>query len=61
MSIEVYRWDDLQFDGKPDGKRVASISREKFTVSPIPRLTANSERKTQYPCGLTGDRRVESR
>jgi hypothetical protein len=60
-SIEIYRWNALQPDGKSDGENVASGSREKFAVSAIPSLTTNSGRKTQHPCGLSGDRRVELR
>jgi len=40
-SIEIYRWDALQ----SDGKNVASSSREKFSVMAIPTLTVNSGRK----------------
>ena len=58
ISVEIYRWDALQSDGKSDGKNVASSSREKFTVRAIPTLTVNSGRKTQHPCGLSGDRRL---
>lgn len=61
MSIDIYRWNAPQSDGKFDGKNVASGSREKFTVRGIPTLTVNSGRKTKQPCGLSGDRRVELR
>jgi hypothetical protein len=61
MSVEIYRWDALQSDGKFAGKRVASSSREKFTFRAIPTLTVDSGHKTQHPCGFSGARRVELR
>jgi hypothetical protein len=46
-SVEIYRWDAPQSDGKSDGTKVASNSREKFTVSKRAAIT---------PCGVTGRR-----
>jgi len=57
-TIEIYRRDALQSDGKSDGESVASSRREKFTVRRIPKLTVNSGRKVQHPCGFPGDRRI---
>jgi hypothetical protein len=57
-TIEIYRRDALQSDGKSDGENVASSRREKFTVKRIPKLTANSGRKVQHPCGFPVDRRI---
>jgi len=57
-TIEIYRRDALQSDGNSGGENVASIRREKFTVRPIPKLTVNSGRKVQHPCGFPGDRRI---
>jgi hypothetical protein len=50
-SVEIYRWDAPQSDGKSDGTKVASNSREKFTVRPIPRLTVSSGRKPSIHAG----------
>jgi len=61
MSVEIYRWDALQSDGKSDGKKVALSSRERLTVRPISGLTVNSGRKIQHPCGSAGDRQVKQR
>ena len=57
-SIEIYRWDALQSDGKSDGKNVALSSRRKFTVRSIFGLTVNLECEVQHPCGFPGDRRI---
>jgi hypothetical protein len=59
MSVEIYRWDALQSDGKSDGKNLPLSSRERFAVRPISGLTVNSERKIQHQCGSPGDRRVD--
>lgn len=56
-SIEIYRWDARQSDGKSDGKNVALGSRRKFTVRAISELTVNLECEVQHPCGFSGDRR----
>lgn len=57
-SIEIYRWDAHQFDGKSDGKNVAQSSRRKSTVRSIFELTVNLECEVQHPCGFPGDRRI---
>jgi hypothetical protein len=58
MSVEIYRWDALQSDGKSDGKNVALSSRRKFAVRSIFELTVNLECEVQHPCGFPGDRRI---
>jgi hypothetical protein len=60
MSVEIYRWDALQSDGKSDEKDVALSSRRKFTVRSNFDLAVNLEREVQHPCGFPGDRRVGS-
>ena len=57
-SVENYRWDALQSDGKSDGKNVALSSRRKFTVRSIFGLTANFECEIQNSCEFPGDLRI---
>ena len=57
-SIETYRRDALQSDGKSDGKSVTLGSRLRFTVRSIFELTVNLECEVEHQCGSSGDRRV---
>jgi hypothetical protein len=47
-SIDIYRGEAFQFDGKSDGKDLALIPSELFTVSALRPLTVKIEEEKQY-------------
>ncbi|MBK8768512.1 MAG: hypothetical protein IPM01_29820 [Burkholderiaceae bacterium] len=46
-SIDIYRGDAFQFDGKSDGKNLALTPSEFFTVSTFWSLTVKNSQKTK--------------